>query len=413
MHSSSLLVLNSGSSSLKFELFENDAGMKSLIRGKISDIGGNSSLDWSNSRTQANVFIKVHDHEDAAIWILDWLQYLWPFGSLLSNLTVVAHRIVHGGNDFFTPLVVTEKTIADLQSLSSVAPLHNPKALAVIRTSQKNLPDNVVNVAVFDTAFFHNLPPHTGYALPKEIVKEHGIHRLGFHGFAHASMKLRYQELAGRQSFHHRIISFQLGHGCSVAAIRNGKPVDTSMGFTPLEGLMMAARSGDIDPGILMYLLGHGYTREKLEEVLQSRSGLLGVAGSGDSISQLLARQDTDKHARLAVDMFCHRARKYLGAYLAVMNGADTVLFGGGIGENVPEIRKRICQDMQWCGLQIDEERNRAVVGEGVISADGSGLGVYVISVNEEILIGKAARVATKKSSRESIYLVSKDRSIS
>lgn len=400
MEPASILVFNAGSSSLKFDLFEVDTPsceMKSIIRGTVGSIGGGSSLDWSNGTTNARVSVKASDHTEAAEWVLDWLQHLWPFGSLLSNLSLVAHRIVHGGNSFYTPQLITEEVIVQLEALTRLAPLHNPQALSVVRVSREQLPSKVQMFAVFDTAFFHDLPKHVGYALPESLTEQHGIKRFGFHGLAHRYMSQRYQTLSANNAPDSRIVSFQLGHGCSVAAIRNGKPVDTSMGYTPLEGLMMATRAGDVDPGILIDLLQNGVGLDELEDKLNHHSGLLGVAKSTADMRELLARQGADEDARLAIDMFCHRSRKYLGAYMAILNGANAILFGGGIGEHAPEIRKRICADMAWCGLQLDERRNQlASGGEMLISADTSRISVYVIPVNEETLIAEDAKAAAR-----------------
>ncbi len=398
----SILIFNAGSSSLKFALFEG-LSLKLIVRGSVGNIGGLSSLDWRYGSTNAHVMIKTNDHEDAAHWILDWLQHLWPFGSLLQDVGMVAHRIVHGGRHFSRPTIVTEKVVAQLDQLSPLAPLHNPQAVAVMRKTQETLSDQVLTVAVFDTDFFKNIPQYTGYALPESLVKQHGIQRFGFHGFAHQYMIQRYCSLHLDRARHHSIISFQLGHGCSVTATQDGKPVDTSMGFTPLEGLVMATRAGDIDPGLLIYLLKNGHSLCELEDKLQHHSGLLGIAKSTADMRKLLDLQETDEDAKLAIDMFCYRARKYLGAYMAILNGVDVVIFGGGIGEHSAEIRQRICANMAWCGLQLDDKRNQLADDDAtglvnhteiLISADTSKVSVYVIAVNEEIVIAEEARDA-------------------
>jgi acetate kinase len=392
----SILVFNAGSSSLKFALFDG-LSLKMIVRGAVGGIGGLSSLDWSDGSTNAHVLIKANSHEDAANWVLDWLQHLWPFGSLLEDVSVVAHRIVHGGKNFRRPIIVTEKVMAQLDQLSPLAPLHNPQAVAVMRTSQKTLSAQALTVAVFDTSFFRDLPKYTGYALPESLIKEHDIQRFGFHGLAHQYMTQCYCSLHPDRA-HQRIISFQLGHGCSVTATQDGKPVDTSMGFTPLEGLVMATRAGDIDPGLLIYLLKNGHQLDELENKLQHSSGLLGISKSSADMRELLDMQESNEDARLAIEMFCYRARKYLGAYMAILNGVDVVIFGGGIGEHSPEIRQRICADMTWCGLQLDERRNKIASNglakgtEILISADSSKIRVYVIAVDEELVIARNAR---------------------
>jgi len=409
----SILVFNAGSSSLKFALFEVLATgfIKPVIRGTVSDIGGVPVLDWSDGTAHGSTPILVHSQQEATDCVLDWLQNLWPFGSLLERVTVVAHRIVHGGIHLSSPIIVTDKVMAQLDQLTPLAPLHNPQAMVVMRESQNVFSNKiflsdktsrkVMTVAVFDTAFFSHLPQYTHYALPEILLKQHHIQRFGFHGFAHRYMVQRYCALRPDHAQQHQIISFQLGSGCSVTASQNGKPVDTSMGFTPLEGLVMATRAGDIDPGLLIYLLKHGHSLDELEDLLQHQSGLLGIAKTTGDMLSLLDLQDTDEDAKLAVDMFCYRARKYLGAYMAVLGKVDAVIFGGGIGEHSHEIRQRICANMDWCGMQIDEQRNQladqssnslAHGTEMLISADTSKISVYVIAVNEELVIAEDAR---------------------
>jgi len=393
----SILVFNAGSSSLKFSLF-NDA-MEFTVGGTVSNIGVESSFAWSDGAVQANIYINVHTHEHAAEWVLDWLQNLWPFGSLLRNVRVVAHRMVHGGSNFYMPTIVTTEVIEQLDLLNQLAPLHNPQAMSVVRKSQKilssyRLTDPVLTVVVFDTAFFHELPSYTAYALPESLIGQHGIKRFGFHGFAHRYMV---QQQINLELHHHRMITFQLGHGCSVAACLNGKPIDTSMGFTPLEGLVMATRAGDIDPGLLIYLLKNGHQLGEIEDKLLHHSGLIGVAKYSSDMRDLLNTQDVDKNAKLAIEMFCYRARKYLGAYLAILNGADCITFGGGIGENSAQIRQHICDDMSWCGLQLDAERNQLAhhlsTGDCMqISTDTSKISVYVVAVDEALLIAEDAK---------------------
>lgn len=394
MEQLSILIFNTGSSSLKFELFESiNHQLRSVVRGKVHDIGGLSIMDWNEGETHSQIFIEAGNHAQAANWILDWLQHLWPFGSLLNHLDIVAHRIVHGGTSFFSPQLVTDQVLAQLEELTRLAPLHNPNALAVMRVTRGKLPSNVQIVAVFDTAFFHDLPAHVGYALPDSFLKKYGIRRFGFHGLAHRYMIERHEKIARKRVTDSRVISFQLGHGCSAAASRNGKAVDTSMGYTPLEGLMMGTRAGDIDPGILIDLLYRGVTLDELSNKLNHHSGLVGIAKYPTDMRELLTKLETSADSRLAVDMFCHRARKYLGAYMAILNGADTMLFGGGIGEHSPEIRKRICEGMSWCGLYLDEERNQSAIGsEMLISADSSRVSVYVVPVNEEIMMAEDAK---------------------
>jgi acetate kinase len=260
------------------------------------------------------------------------------------------------------------------------------------------LGSTVPMVAVFDTAFHRTMPEVARhYAIPTELADRHHIRRYGFHGIAHASLANGYAVCTGNSLKQARIITLQLGNGCSVTAIDKGKSVDTSMGFTPLEGLVMGTRSGDIDPSIVSYLS----EREKVEPAeverwLNQRSGLLGLSGRSNDMRELLraVEQEGDQCAEFAVDLFCYRVRKYLGAYLAVLGGADAIVFGGGIGENAPEVRKRICRNVEWCGVSLHPDRNRTAVGlsagsGGKISTDDSRVAVYVVAADEETWIAK------------------------
>ncbi len=403
-----ILVFNAGSSSLKFALFEKlfDGTHKTIIRGAISDIGKMSLLSWGDGVAKEHIQAKVINHEEAAEFVLDWLHHLRTSTSLLDGVRIVAHRIVHGGKYFNAPIIVTEKAMAQLEKIISLAPLHNPQAISVIRACRKKFTPEVLTVAVFDTTFFCNLPEYTNYALPEILAKKHDIRRYGFHGLAHRNMAQQYSLLHANNVTQQRVISFHLGHGCSVSATLNGKPVETSMGFTPLEGLVMATRAGDIDPGVLIYLLKNGHKLDELEQQLNHHSGLLGISKISADLHELLNWQNSNEQAKLAIDMFCHRARKYLGAYLAVLQGADVILFGGGIGENAAEIRQRICADMDWCGLRLDEKRNRSAnAKETLISADDSRLRAYVILVNEENLIAEdASKVVSQYQSDVDLY---------
>jgi acetate kinase len=279
--------------------------------------------------------------------------------------------------------------IEQLHELSELAPLHNQPALAAIQTARAIL--SVPMVAVFDTAFHRSIPDYASqYAIPHAWTARHRIRRYGFHGIAHRYLAQRYAEISSQPTS--RLITFQLGNGCSAAAIRDGSSLDTSMGFTPLEGLMMGTRSGDLDPALLNYLVKHeGRTLEEIDRDLKSRSGLLGVSGRSHDLRILLdAAQQGDERARLAIEMFGYRVRKYLGAYLGVLNGADAILFGGGIGENSPEVRERILKEMSWCGLQLDPDANARTVGcEGAIHHLASKIGIYVIPVDEGAIVAR------------------------
>lgn len=393
-----VLVINSGSSSIKFRLVdvvEEARGVltsrPALLEGAIKGIGGVASFEVrGEDARRSTVMLEIRDHAHALRVVFDRLA------DSLGNIEAVGHRVVHGGNRYVEPTLITEEVEAEIDALSELAPLHNPSGLAGIRGAKAALGRSVPMVAVFDTAFHQTMPEVAKqYALPAELANRHRIQRYGFHGIAHASLADGYAACTGNSLEQVRLITLQLGNGCSVAAIARGRSVETSMGFTPLEGLVMGTRSGDVDASIVSYLS----EREKVEAAeverwLNERSGLLGLSGRSNDMRELLraAEQEQDKRAQFAVDLFCYRVRKYLGAYLAVLNGADAIVFGGGIGENAPEVRERICQGMQWCGLKLKLDRNRAAVGLAAgravkISTDESRLAAYVVAADEETWI--------------------------
>jgi len=280
-----------------------------------------------------------------------------------------------------------------IEALTDLAPLHNAPSLKAIRAARAVLGDGVPMVATFDTAFHRTLPARAWrYAIPLELAEKHRIRRYGFHGLAHRYMTERYAAIASRPLQEVKLVTLQLGNGCSATAIDGGRSVDTSMGFTPLEGLMMGTRSGDADPSLAGFLARQeGVDVGEVESWLNTRSGLLGVSGrSGDMRELLEAENDGDGRGALAVEMFCYRVRKYVGAYLAALGGAEALVFGGGIGENAPSVRARICAGMDWCGLKLDQGRNAGAIGrEGRISRDDSWLHAYVVPVDEAAVIAR------------------------
>jgi acetate kinase len=307
-------------------------------------------------------------------------------------VSAIGHRVVHGGDVYTEPTRITGDVIAGIEALSTLAPLHNPLALDVIHACREFFHNAVPMVAVFDTAFHAHMPAAARcYAVPADWARAYGIRRYGFHGLAHRSMVERFRRLSGDSPPNPRVITLQLGHGCSVAAIRGGESIDTSMGYTPLEGLVMATRSGDVDPGALIRLAAEGVGAAELDARLNRESGLLALSGvSGDMQALLTLEAEGHDGARLAIEVFCLRARKYLGAYMALLGGADAVLFGGGIGEHAASIRERICASMQWSGLRLDSRANASAVGtERRISTNDSRPVAYAIRVDEEALIAQ------------------------
>lgn len=386
-----LLTFNAGSSSLKFGLFDcGDEELPSRLRGAVRDIGSPHAT-FTMGEISEDV-THVETISDAASLLLDRMaDGIDGVRIDTVNLKATGHRIVHGGPHFANAVQIDRATFEKLELLNHLAPLHNPPALSVIRVVAKRFP-GVPAIAEFDTAFFEGLPQTArSYAIPSGLAERYGIRRYGFHGLAHQYMsrQLETNEHIGKAA---RAVSLHLGQGCSVAALRDGRPVETSMGFTPLEGLVMGTRSGDIDAGILLYLAQQGHSWEEIEDILNRKSGLLGLSGESDDIRKLL-ELETQQHrgASLALATFCYRITKYLGAYAAVLGGIDTVVIGGGIGENSPAIRARICAGLDWLGMTLDPEANANCIGApGRISTEDSRIGFHVIPVDEERIIARA-----------------------
>lgn len=308
---------------------------------------------------------------------------------------LVAHRVVHGGARLTTARRIDDAVEAEIERLTLLAPLHHPPALAWMRAVRAVLGTGVPQAAVFDTAFFAALPREAAsYALPQALCERHGIRRFGFHGLAHRALWARWRDLDPSLPEGGKVVSFQLGSGCSAAAIDGGRPRDTSMGFTPLEGLAMATRCGDVDPGLLLYLQrAADLSAVALERLLNEESGLRGLSGTSGDMRELLASDAPQ--ARLALALYCHRARKYLGAYLAVLGGADAVLIGGGVGEHAAAVRETLLTDFEWAGLRLDRAANAAAIGrEARISDPASRVQAWVIPVDEGRILAEEALAA-------------------
>lgn len=387
-----ILVINCGSSTVKFRFVElpDGSGRTRVLAGGIVDRIGDKPtraffLQGGEPRQEHGA---AHNHEQAVAGIIEWLSSrpgLGPIGA-------VGHRIVHGANRFTAATRVDEEVLKVLDALCELAPLHNPAGVAGIRAARQSLGQGVPMVAVFDTAFHHTMPEAARtYALPQDLALKHGIRRYGFHGIAHQYSVIRYGEITGTPAEQIAIITLHLGNGCSACAVRGGISVDTSMGFTPLEGLVMGTRCGDLDPAVVPFLARkEGVSAAEVESWLNKGSGLLGLSGISNDMRELGVLYDQDERARLAVDVFCYRARKYLGAYLAAVGGAQAVVFSGGIGENSALARARICADMEWCGLKLDSAANQAVsASDRCIAAPQSAVKAYVVHTDEESLIAR------------------------
>jgi len=362
-----MVTINSGSTSVKLSAFEASAegsGLHEIAREK------QSGTDLDPVAVLEN-FISKHE---------------------LEGISAVAHRVVHGGSEFSRPVKIDAAVTAAIESLSALAPLHNPVALKWIQAANNVFGSAVTQVAAFDTAFFAELPRVAKeYALPASLGITQGVRRYGFHGLAHEAMWRRWSDLRPGSTTHGRVISFQLGGGCSVAAILGGRPLDTSMGFSPLEGLVMSTRSGDIDPAVVAYLARKlECTADDIVASLNHESGLLGISGTSKDVNDLIADSSVD--ARFALELYCYRARKYIGAYLAVLGGCDAILFGGGVGEHIPQIRRAIVDGFAWAGIEVDAASNeRATATEANISSPQSKISVHVIPVDEEQVLARAA----------------------
>jgi acetate kinase len=370
-----VLVINSGSSSLKYQLVEPESGV-ARAGGGIQQIGEPSS--------------RVADHEEALR--LAFQQMAESGVDLQScDLLAVGHRVVHGGNDFYRPTLLDDARIADLERLSELAPLHNPPALQGIKVARKLLPD-VAHVAVFDTAFFHNLPAAAAtYAMNRDLAERYQIRRYGFHGTSHRYVSEQAAAFVGRRLDSLNQIVLHLGNGASASAIAGGRPVDTSMGLTPLEGLVMGTRSGDIDPGVISYLWRTANMDvDAIESMLNNRSGVWGLAGERDFRKLRAMIESGDSSAQLAYDVFIHRLRKYIGAYLAVLGHTDIICFTAGIGENDSAVRRDATAGLEQLGISLDESRNlSAAEGARRISTDDSPIAVLVVPTDEELAIAR------------------------
>jgi acetate kinase len=394
-----ILVLNSGSSSIKFQLIETDADMiasntdKCLAKGIVERIGTDeASLHLEAPAKQCKPHIgQILDHQTALTRMLEALRECGVIADV-SQVQAVGHRVVHGGEQFSHSVMMDEEVAKAIQQCSELAPLHNPHNLRGYYVARKVMPQ-VPQVAVFDTAFHQSIPPRAYlYGIPYTYYRRYKIRRYGFHGTSHRYVAYRYRLMFGKGREDVNVITCHLGNGCSMCAIEKGKSVDTSMGFTPLEGLVMGTRSGDLDPAILLYLMSKDeLSLHDVSTLLNKFSGLYGLSGESNDMRELIeAAERGNEQAKLAIDVFAYRIRRYIGAYAAVMGHVDGLIFTGGIGENAPLVREKACERLAELGFQLDPARNNGVVGkEGEVSADSSRARIMVIPTNEELLIAR------------------------
>jgi acetate kinase len=399
-----VLVLNAGSSSLKFQLIATDREHiqkgtdERICRGEVERIGGEAIVTVETEKSARQKFTaSLTDLSAALEYLIRWIASEQSGISQVqsaADIHAVGHRVVHGGERFTESAIITDDVLHGIEDCIDLAPLHNPNNVKCIQVARHIFGPKVPQVAVFDTAFHHSLPEKAYlYALPYHLYRRLHIRRYGFHGTSHRYVAYRYRVIRNLTREQTHVITLHLGNGCSAAAIRGGYPVDTSMGMTPLEGLMMGTRSGDIDPAIVnLIATKEGLSSHEVEMLLNTQSGLLGISGLTNDmrVLQQELKEHDDRRVRLAIEVFSYRARKYIGAFLACMDGADAVVFTGGIGENSTDIRERICSGMEWAGLKVDKSRNEQAIGKEVqISTDDSKLKAYVIPTDEELLIAR------------------------
>ena len=393
-----MLAINCGSTTLKYDIIDLETGREEVSRvanGAVERIGRQGRMTLRCGDDWHDETITTRDHRDA----FDAAYGLLQASGCLDGVEGAGHRVVHGGLRFRYSARIDGDVIAAIREVSDLAPLHNKPSLEVIEAALERCSTDMPQVAAFDTAFFAELPELAArYAIPKDLSERYGIRRFGFHGLAHGYMVQRFQALQP-DVLRPRLITLMLGGGCSATASFDGRPLDTSMGYTPLEGLIMGTRSGDLDPALPLRLQAlTGKSADEVETLLNTQSGLLGLSGrSGEMRDVVPAEAEGDLDAAFAVEAFCARARKYIGAYMAVLGGADGIVFGGGIGENMPEIRSRICRGFEWAGLVVDDDVNRNGGGPEVqISAAESGIRAWTIHVDEAAVIARETVVLLK-----------------
>lgn len=384
-----VLVLNCGSSSIKYQFIDTESGA-ALAKGMVERIGMTGAVLSHTRYDGDNIKIagEILDHKMAVEYVL---------GVMLSknhgviddkeDIEAVGHRVVHGGETFSGSVLITDDVIKVLQDNIELAPLHNPPNIKGIQAVTRLLP-NTPQVGVFDTAFHAKMPPKSYlYGIPYELYKKYKIRRYGFHGTSHLFVSQQAAEKIGKAITELKIITAHLGNGCSIAAIKNGQSIDTSMGFTPLEGLLMGTRSGDLDPSLILYIMGkEGLSLHEASTMLNKHSGLIGLSGESSDMREVLAAvKDEQRRSVYAFEIFCYRIKKYIGAYAAAMGGLDALVFTGGIGENAIEVREEVCRDMEYIGIKLDNLKNEN--NEDLISSTSSRVRVFRISTNEELVI--------------------------
>ena len=383
----SILAINGGSSSIKFALFAAAPSLQMESKGQIERIGTPNSLFSVQENDLGECFTKpvvARDHMAALTMLLDWIEE----NKNKYELIAVGHRIVHGGPNFHEPQRLTTELVEELRRLIPLDPAHLPEEILIIEAMQQRFPD-LLQVVCFDTAFHHDMPRVARLLPIPRHFEVQGVRRYGFHGLSYEFLMGELARTEKPAVARGRIILCHLGNGASLAAVRDGRPIDTSMGFTPAGGVPMGTRSGDIDPGLAWYLARtEGMDAKQFDDLVNFKSGLLGVSETSSDMRDLLLREGDDSRAADAVALFCYQIKKWIGAFTATLGGLDTLIFAGGIGENVPTIRARICAELGFLGIELDNARNER--NEGVISADATHVRILVIRTNEELIIARS-----------------------
>ncbi|WP_448517384.1 acetate kinase [Pseudothermotoga sp.] len=400
-----ILVVNCGSSSVKYQFIDMN-GEKVLCKGLAERIGIDGGRLVHRVNNDKHVIERnMKDHEEALKLVLDVLVDP-EIGVIkdLSEIDAVGHRVVHGAERFASSVLIDEEVMKALEENVHLAPLHNPPNILGIKAIQKLLP-KVPNVGVFDTAFHQSMPKKAYlYALPYELYEKHRIRRYGFHGTSHRYVSRRAAEILGRDYYDFKVITCHLGNGASIAAVRHGKSIDTSMGFTPLEGLVMGTRCGDIDPAIVIYLQQNlGMSVEKVYDLLNKKSGMLGLTNNLSSDMRDIedAAHSGNEIAQLALDIYVYKIAKYIGAYAAAMNGVDAIVFTAGVGENSPYVREKVCEYLGFLGVKIDRQLNDVKGVERIISTPDSKIAVLIVPTNEELVIARDTKYIVENKVKE------------
>jgi acetate kinase len=388
-----ILVLNCGSSSIKYQLFDMGEKADVIAQGLVERIGFTDAVisHIPTGKDKYKEIVPILEHSTGINLIFDALVHK-EHGVLkkIEELAAVGHRVVQGGEKYKESVLITKEVIRDIEACVELAPLHNPANLKGIIAVDNRIP-GIPQIAVFDTSFHQTMPPHAYmYAIPREYYEKYGIRKYGYHGTSHKYVFRQASKILGRDTREMKVVSCHLGNGASVTAVEHGRSVDTSMGFTPVDGLIMGTRTGDIDPGVLLFLADKEHLSLKgISNMINKRSGIMGISAISSDMRDLeLAYYEGNERANLALTMYAYRVKKFIGAYAAIMNGLDCVIFTGGIGENDFNIRRMICQNMEYLGLDFDEPGNHGVKGEDkVISKPDSKVTALVIRTNEELVI--------------------------